>query len=139
MEARYKTHLLIDGLQREKMLETQAKQEQVLPVAVLAQEVTVPRTTTTGRPTTSTGLNTGIDVAECVVSSKVQTQQWVSTHFAAKSSPTVPSLPAVYRRVALTRLNAVAHTSTLLSVSQAAKFSRSSDRHAGVQELTNTC
>ena len=32
MEARYETHLLIDELQREKMLETQAKQEQVLPV-----------------------------------------------------------------------------------------------------------
>ena len=36
MEARYETHLLIDELQREKMLETQAKQEQVLPVAVPA-------------------------------------------------------------------------------------------------------
>ena len=32
MEARYETHLLIDELQREKILETQAKQEQVLPV-----------------------------------------------------------------------------------------------------------
>ena len=32
MVARYETHLLIDELQREKMLETQAKQEQVLPV-----------------------------------------------------------------------------------------------------------
>ena len=33
MHARYETHRLIDYLQREKMLETQAKQEQVLPVA----------------------------------------------------------------------------------------------------------
>ena len=33
MEARYKTHRLIDGLQRQKTLETQAKQEQVVPVA----------------------------------------------------------------------------------------------------------
>ena len=34
MNARYETHVLIDNLQREKMLETQAKQEQVVPVAV---------------------------------------------------------------------------------------------------------
>ena len=33
MEARYATHRLIDYLQRKKMLETQARQEQVLPVA----------------------------------------------------------------------------------------------------------
>ena len=33
MHARYETHRLIDYLQREKMLETQAKQEQVLPAA----------------------------------------------------------------------------------------------------------
>ena len=33
MEARYATHRLIDYLQREKTLETQAKQKQVLPVA----------------------------------------------------------------------------------------------------------
>ena len=32
IEARYETHLLIEELQREKMLETQAKQEQVVPV-----------------------------------------------------------------------------------------------------------
>ena len=32
MEARYTTHRLIDEFQREKMLETQANQEQVLPV-----------------------------------------------------------------------------------------------------------
>ena len=32
MVARYETHLLIDELQREQILETQAKQEQVLPV-----------------------------------------------------------------------------------------------------------
>ena len=33
MEARYTTHRLIDDLQRAKMLETQANQEQVLPAA----------------------------------------------------------------------------------------------------------
>ena len=33
MEARYTTHRLIDEFQREKMLETQANQEQVLPAA----------------------------------------------------------------------------------------------------------
>ena len=63
MGARYAMHRLINGLQRGKMLETQAKQEQVLPVTVpeavpvavpqavpeavpvatLAEEVTVPR------------------------------------------------------------------------------------------------
>ena len=32
MEARYETHRLIKELQREKRLETQAKQEQALPV-----------------------------------------------------------------------------------------------------------
>ena len=32
MGARYETHLLIDELQREKMLETQARQERAVPV-----------------------------------------------------------------------------------------------------------
>ena len=43
MYVRYETHLLIGDLQREKMLETKAKREQVLPVAVPAEDVTVPR------------------------------------------------------------------------------------------------
>ena len=46
MGVRYETHLLIDELQREKILETQARQEQAVPVtvpvAVPAEEVTVP-------------------------------------------------------------------------------------------------
>ena len=58
MVARYETHLLIDELQREKMLETQAKQEQVLPVAVPvtvpvavpAEKVTVSRRSRIPRP-----------------------------------------------------------------------------------------
>ena len=50
MTVRYETHLLIGDLQREKMMETQAKQEQVVPLAVPAGEVTVPRTTTALQP-----------------------------------------------------------------------------------------
>ena len=54
MEARYETHRLIDELQRERKLETQANQEQVLPVA---QEVkpaklkTIHQLKATDRPT----------------------------------------------------------------------------------------
>ena len=54
MAARYETHLLIDELQREKMLETQAKQEQALPVTVPvvmpAEKVTVSRRSRIPRP-----------------------------------------------------------------------------------------
>ena len=52
MAARYETHLLIDELQREKMLETQAKQKQAVPVAVpeaVAVAVPAEKVTVSGR------------------------------------------------------------------------------------------
>ena len=49
MEARYETHRLIKELQREKRLETQAKQEQAVPVT---QDVRSKQSKTKGLPVT---------------------------------------------------------------------------------------
>ena len=90
MLVRYETHRLIDDLQREKLLETQAKQEQVMPVAVPAEEVTVSRIPISPSYNLDKAERNRahFDVPEYVTSRTVKTQQWVSTHFAIRNLAT---------------------------------------------------
>ena len=76
MEARYETHRLIGEMQRDKKLEAQAKQVQVVPVAVPAEEVTVPRIPTPPPYNLDEAERNWahVDIAEYVASCKVQTQ-----------------------------------------------------------------